>query len=160
MGCVVSSLGVWRPFKEQRTQVIQRNTKNNTVEPHPTSCKLQRIWKNLAGRDKWLLGMRTVLQRTQASNFTRISLPYVGQHTTPTVTLRGRTRIFHTWRKHPPSGKTESSGYHHLAHVEQIISSLAPNNKTECLTTNTEETSHTTNNPTKQSTERQSCHTH
>ena len=39
-------------------------------------------------------------------------------------------------------------------------SSLAPYNKTECLTTYTEETNHTTNNPTKQTTQpQQSCHT-
>ena len=59
--------------------------------------------------------------------------------------------------------KTEFCGYHHWAHAEQniSISSLAPYNKTECLTTYTEETSHTTNNLTKKNTQpQQSCHTH
>ena len=55
--------------------------KSNTIEPHANSCNLQRIWKNLAGRDEWLLGMRTVLQRTRPSNFTRISVLHVGHHT-------------------------------------------------------------------------------
>ena len=85
---------------------------------------------------------------------------HVGQHTPPQLspseeghensTPDGSTRL---------QRKAELCECHHWAHAEQNISSLAPYSKTECLTTYTEETSHTTNNLTKQITKQQSCHT-
>ena len=39
-------------------------TKSDTTEPQPTRCRLQRDKKKtFAGRDKWLLQMRTLLHR-------------------------------------------------------------------------------------------------
>ena len=83
-------------------------------------------------------------------NFTRISVPRHAAHTTPTVTSEeghenaapdGSTRL---------QKKTELCGDHHWANAKQNISNLAPCSKTESLTTYTDETSHTTENPTRQ----------
>ena len=67
--------------------------------------------------------------------------------------------------KSTPDGCTRLQGRRNLVHI--IIWHMwnrtfgrAPYSKTKCLTANTGETSHTTNNPTKQTTERQSCLTH
>ena len=126
-------------------------TKGDTTEPQPTRCRHQRdIKKTFAGRDKWLLRMRTLLHR----NTDRFHL-FIRR--TSHESLFHKSCITHhpnchpqrkdTCRRHLPSGKTELCGYHHWAHAEQniSISSLAPYNKTECLTTYTEETSHTNN---------------
>ena len=60
--------------------------------------------------------MRTLLHRTRIGStcssyalHTHLCSVRWASHTTPTVTLRGRTRKFHTLRKHPSSGKTEFS---------------------------------------------------
>ena len=151
MGYVVSSMGVfgdpWSHNKAPNHVAKHKATQPNRTQLH---ANFSEIKKKL----QWH-GLVPLILRTSHTSLFRTS--GVTHH--PNCHPQMKDTEIHTWRVHPPLGKTESCGYHHLAHVEQNISSLAPYNKTKCQTTYTEDTSRTTNHLTKQITkQQQSCH--